>query len=757
MRTTFLAALVAAAMLLPTQLSAHEFDPNILKEPVRVTGIVLNPDGSRVLGAAIKLLESGQTTVSNSEGVFVFERVFYPEITLQASSSDYETVEVGPLDSVKTSGESVTITFDKIKSFESTIVITATREERLLKDVPVRTEVITSEQIEKRAAVTLADVLDATSGLRVENNCQNCGFNQLRINGLEGGYTHVLVDNLNAFSSLAGVYGLEHIPAVIIDRVEVVKGGASSLYGAGAVGGVVNVITRQPTKTAFSFETNYEDLDGEPGGNVRGWGSWVGRKGHTAIFAYGNYATSDAYDRNGDGYTDLGYKHLHNGGARLYQRALDDHAQLEVGFEAGHEDRRGGSSVNLEPHESDLTEWAETYRYAYTLNWDHSINGETYYRVQFAQVQTDRDSYYGSGMDPYAYGETSNPHTNLAFSFGHTISTHSLLAGLQYERDEITDAHPGYNYTLDQVYDNYGFFLQDDFKLHENVSLIAGARIDNHSALDDPVFSPRLSLLLTATEEFRIRTNVSFGFKAPVAFDEDLHILVSGGEPQFITNDPNLKEERARSLSLSGEYTPTLGDIASRFEVNGFYTKLDDTFVLDEVTQEGDEANLFTRINGGSSKVFGVELNADLDVPGGFDIESGFTFQRAKLDEPEPDFGATRFFRTPDSYGYVFVGYEHPRFSLSGRLEYTGSMLAPHFAGWIEEDTLEETDPFTIFNVRLSIPLTLEPYAVSVVVNGYNLTDEFQEDLDQGMDRDAGYVYGPRRPRTLGIGLKVDF
>ena len=135
MRNNLAAAILAALLLMPLQLTANELDPNLLKNPVRITGIVLNPDGSRVLGAVIDLLESGQTTVSNSEGVFVFERVFYPRITLQATSEDYETIKIGPLDTIQTGSESVTLTFTAVKTFESTIVITATREERLLKAV----------------------------------------------------------------------------------------------------------------------------------------------------------------------------------------------------------------------------------------------------------------------------------------------------------------------------------------------------------------------------------------------------------------------------------------------------------------------------------------------------------------------------------------------------------------------------------------------------------------------------------------------
>ena len=126
------------------------------------------------------------------------------------------------------------------------VVITGTRIERALEDAPVRTQVVQRDQLQQRKARNLAESLDYMAGVRVETNCQNCGFTQLRLNGLAGAYTQVLIDGLPSFSGLAGVYGLEQLPAEMIQRVEVVKGGGSALYGPSAVAGVVNVVTRKP-------------------------------------------------------------------------------------------------------------------------------------------------------------------------------------------------------------------------------------------------------------------------------------------------------------------------------------------------------------------------------------------------------------------------------------------------------------------------------------------------------------------------------
>lgn len=752
--------LIALSFFLATPLCAEPsgFDIEILEKPVSITGFVEAPDGARVPGAWVEILETGQMVASDAKGWFRFPTVWHAKVTLKASNPDYEAVTLKPIDVSKPSSEPLRIRFEHLRSFESTVVITGTRDERLIKDVPVRTEVVTAEAIEKKAAVTLAEAIDGTTGLRVENNCQNCGFNSLRINGLEGNYSHILLNGLPAFSSMASVYGLEQVPTIMVERIEVIKGGASALYGASAVGGVVNVITKRPSRTAASLEASYSNADGEGGGSLRGYGSWVGSRGSTAVFAFGNLSKADPYDRNADGFSDTPYKSLESGGVRFFRRALSDAAELEVSYDASHEDRRGGEmNLGARPHETELTEWSESTRSSFSAKWDHFLSGASHYTVHIIHTRTDRDTYYGGGFDPKAYGSTVNPNTNFAASYFHKVSAHNLQVGMQYEKDEITDSHPGYNRVIKGDYDNHGFFIQDDFKFCNSITLLAGVRIDKHSALRNPVLSPRVSALIALSDHFRIRTTISQGFKAPAVFDEDLHIEVSGGEPHYHINDPDLKAERATSLSLSGEYSNYIsGELSTRIEANFFYTKLRNTFVNERISEEDDNIVLFMRINGGSSRVCGLEFNADVEFPGGFDVEAGLTLQRSRLDEPEPDFGSIEYLRTPRTYGYLMSSYLHRLFSVNARLEYTGGMWAPHYAGYIEKDRLEKTPAFVIINSHLEVPLVRSNYRLGIVCNIYNITDEFQEDLDIGPDRDAGFLYGPRRPRTLFVGLKLD-
>lgn len=187
--------------------------------------------------------------------------------------------------------------------------------------------------------------------------------------------------------------------------------------------------------------------------------------------------------------------------------------------------------------------------------------------------------------------------------------------------------------------------------------------------------------------------------------------------------------------------------------------RLENTFFLSEASEtvgEGDGL-VFLRTNGSGSKVYGAEVNADLQWTDFIDFEVGWTFQRSRLDEPEPEFGLQQFYRFPESYGYVAGRYIHPRFSVGTIVSFTGGMWLKHYAGFIPEDRVETTPGFTVVDLRGEMPIYRAESRISLVMQLFNLFDVFQEDLDRGPEKHSGYVYGPRRPRTFASGLKFDF
>src|SRR5688572_7101550 len=332
-----------------------------------------------------------------------------------------------------------------IPVFRTDVVVTATRTNQRLGDVPIRTEVISQEAMRSVQARTLADAMEYTTGVQVESNCQNCNFSQIRLLGLEGPYTQILIDGQPVISSLAQVYGIEQLPARMIERIEVVKGGGSALYGPGSVGGVVNVISREPSRSGGAVETRSELVGSVPNYLVNGALDWVdaGRQSYFTAFAQSDRVKP--LDVTGDGFTEISRRSLNAVGARFARYALANRAKLTIDGTRTTEDRRGGNLLRLAPHEADITEAIDTARSAGSATWFHTVSRRFDYRATLALSSTDRDSYYGTGRDPNAYGTTRNRLTVFDTQFNHYVRRHTVSWGAQGSVESLDDRQPAYS------------------------------------------------------------------------------------------------------------------------------------------------------------------------------------------------------------------------------------------------------------------------------------------------------------------------
>ena len=625
----------------------------------------------------------------------------------------------------------------------------------------MRTEVVRRETIERSEARTLADAVEFTTGVRVESNCQNCNFSQVRLLGLDGAYTQLLIDSQPLISSLAQVYGIEHIPARMIERIEVVKGGGSAIYGAGSVGGVINVIPRMPYRSGGVVEARSESIDGEQAFSFNAAFDWIAPNKDLYVSGFGQVDSMDPVDVDGDGYTELGVRDLTSFGVRAGYFALGGDARLSFDFAHVSEDRRGGNNLDLPEFMADIAEAIDTTRDVASLSWIHTPSSKFDYRLTLSHADTDRDSYYGAGMDPNAYGATDNPLLVADTQFNHHLGDHTVTWGLQYTRDKLVDEQPAYDRYIDDTYENTGIYLQDDWGLGEGWELVYGARVDDYSELDDPIVSPRVAIRYVPKTNLTWRLSVASGFRGPQVFDEDLHITQVGGEGQVIRNDPGLAEETSLSTSLGLEWTPVVGNGIALIEANVFDTTLDDLFLVIEDDDPATDQFEFLRTNFGGAHVRGFELNLGWALGNTFQVRVGMVIQESELDDAEPDFGSTDFFRTPDTYGVGSLMWKATdSLELWLGAKYTGAMKAPHYAGFIPEDRLETTDELLTLDLRAAweTGLFTEPTTrLRIAVGGRNITDEFQDDLDQGPDRDAGYVYGPRAPRSWYVSVGLEF
>ncbi len=738
------------------------------KTDANLTGHVIDKStGEHVPFVNVILKGTTIGTATDETGHYFLKNLPVGTFTIRVNGVGYRSVEKQI--SLK-KGETQELNFkveeDNIQL--ETVVVSANRNETSRMEAPVVVNVLTPKLFENTNSVCLAQGLSFQPGLRVETNCQNCGFQQVRINGLEGPYTQLLLDGKAIFSSLNGVYGIEQIPAGMIDRVEVMRGGGSALYGSNAIAGTINIITKEPLNNLFMISHNLTSIGNKAYDNTTSLNtSLVNGQRNAGIYLFGTSRYRQHYDDNGDGFSEIGNLKLTTLGFRSYYKP-NSQTKITLEYHNIREFRRGGNKFDLPPHETDITEQAE-----------HDINGGgldiTFFSKDYAHklnfyssVQnTSRNSYYGAGQNPNAYGKTKDLTAITGVQYSYDIRhllflPATLTAGSEYSYDKLTDKMLGYHREIEQQVDVYSFFLQNEWK-NEKFSILLGGRLDKNSFIDHIIFSPRINLRYNPIQAISLRASYSQGFRAPQTYNEDLHITAVDGKVALIQSSPDLKTEKSGSYSVSADLYHIFGKVQTNLLIEGFYTHLKNIFILEPLGENEDENQIWERRNGDAATVKGINLEGKIVPHKDIQIQMGMSFQQSKYNKPQswsdnPETEKQRqILRTPDYYGY-FTIFSSPfkNFSTSISGTYTGSMYVPHMQGYIEKDELKKTSEFLDANIKLNYDITISGnYVLQLNCGVQNIFQSYQKDFDKGANRDAGYIYGPGLPRSWFAGIKL--
>ena len=645
------------------------------------------------------------------------------------------------------------------------VIVSATRSETTRRMSPTLVNVVGMDAYNRTNSTTVAQGLSFQPGVRVENNCQNCGFQQVRINGLDGQYTQILIDSRPIFSALAGVYGIEQLPANMVDRVEVMRGGGSALFGSSAIAGTINIITKEPVRNSAAISHTTTSIGGSAMHNTTDINaSIVSEDNKLGLAIFGQNTAKDAWDANGDGFTELSTISGQTVGFRGYVKT-GLYSKITAEYHHLQEYRRGGDNLDLPPHEAMIAEQTEHGINTGGLKFDWFSKDQRHRFNAFASVQhIDRESYYGAGQDPNAYGKT----TDLTWVGGAQyvykaerclFMPSDLTVGLEYNEDYLRDNMWGYNRTTDQTVRIMSAYAQNEWK-NERWGILVGGRLDKHNLIKGIIFSPRANLRYNPNENINLRASYSYGFRAPQAFDEDLHIDNVGGTVSMIRLAEDLKVEKSQSVSVSADMYHSWGDWQGNLLIEGFFTDLDDVFALKEIGFENGIL-IKERHNESGARVFGGNIEAKVAWRDIFQVQLGVTIQNSKYKEARSwsdDVEATRdMFRTPDYHGYMTASYNPVKpltLSLTGT--YTGSMLIEHHAGMIAVNETVQTPAFWDMGLKGAYDFNIhKSFTIQLNAGVQNILNSFQKDFDSGADRDSGYIYGPTLPRTVFMGIKL--
>jgi outer membrane receptor for ferrienterochelin and colicins len=662
-----------------------------------------------------------------------------------------------------------------------TVVITGSRSFQRRTDAPVIVQVLDRKTLESTQSNALSEGLCFQPGLRVESNCQTCSYSQLRMNGLGGAYSQILVNNRAIFGSLIGLYGLEQFPSQLIERVEVVRGGGSALYGSNAIGGTVNVITRRPERNAYELSAQYARINGRASDVwLQGTASAAGASGKSGLHVSVSRRDREAYDHNGDGFTELPL--LVNTALNLQTfTELAPRHTLDVFLTHWEEERRGGDRLTGPVHLANQAEERDHGVFMggwdYRWDWKEERGGLSFYgalqnvsRTHYTGILPDDPLEYLQHLQLPPYGDSRNRSGQIGCQASwRTLPAmggrHLLTAGVEYLGESVQDRIEAYAYDIDQQTRNTGLFVQSEWKLPFPLTLQTGLRADRHNLVEDWLLNPRVSLLYQMSPNGQLRLSWGTGFRAPQAFDADLHIAFAGGGIQRIVLSDELREERSGSWSASLNLDRPGERQIYGFTLEGFYTRLKDAFILEE--RAGTGPSILEKRNGSGSFVAGATVELRWNYDQKVQWESGLTWQQSRFDETvawSAEIPGTRdYLRTPDVYGYHVLTLSPGRLPLqlnwSGVL--TGPMWAPHFGlagdpGTPENDALKRTPAFWEHHIRLAY--TLSPsrwgHGVEFFFGVQNVGNAYQQDFDSGKNRDSNYIYGPARPRTIFAGCR---
>lgn len=695
------------------------------------------------------------------------------------------------------------------------VVVTGTRTEHFLKDVPIRTEVITAKALESKNASNLYQALEGTPGIRTENQCSFCNFTMIRMQGLGAEHTQMLINGQPMYSGLAGVYGLQQLSTVDIDKIEVVKGAGSALYGSGAIAGAINIVTKEPSFVPMtsidvqfgSYKTNKYDISS----------SLRNSKGNIGATIFAQRYTEGIIDQTGagmdreevykkDGISDRVATNLTNAGFGLFIENpffLDD--KLTIRGKSVFENREGGTITNdyYKNPFTDGTENIVTNRYESDMTYNKRIgcSSEINFSAGFVNHKRNatNDSFLNDYMEthgdsvpdlrimrPYVADENSFTST---LSYSTRLKSHNLIVGVQAFLDELeesgmyvvvdtTSAFYGqpYKSKSNKNAREFGLFIQDEWQLSKKFMIVPGIRFDNHYSsetylAEEKVFenetfpkaefekpiavNPRLAVKYSINDKFTVRFNTGTGFRAPYGFSEDLHLC--SGSPR-VWKSSDLKPETSISFNLSGDY---YGEKV-RVSTNIFQTNLKDKIGFKDADAKVSALGYnYQWDNIGNAVVRGVELSVVTNLMKNLDLGIDFTINEGKYNKAREDWIGTEFenvskyiSRFPQTTGNLKIDYSPKSWIFTLSTSYQGNMYIDYY----NEDVDESVGDMS--KIKKTDPFLLCNARVTKKFKNFklyaNVNNIFNYVQPERHLDDAAFMYAPVYGTMFSGGITID-
>ena len=655
----------------------------------QIVGTISSSEGEKLSFATVVIAGSTQGTTADLDGNFEIISTLR-EAKIVASYVGYENDTLN-----WTKGKKLHFILQPSSAVLDEVVVSGTMKEVTRMNSPIPIEVYTPVFFRRNPTPNLFSALENVNGVRPQLNCNVCNTGDIHINGMEGPYTMVMIDGMPIVSALSTVYGLMGIPNSMVQRIEVVKGPASTLYGSEAVGGLINVITKNPESAArFSLDfntTHYGDFNLDLGTKLK-----IGKA--SGLFSANVFHFDNIFDINGDNFTDAtlqkrfslfnkwNFKRKENRLASIALRYVwEDRWGGELQWTPAF---RGGDSIYGESIQTKRIELIGNYQlpikekitfaYSYNLHDQNSVYGTTFYlarqQIGFAQLTWDK-----------------------------SFSKHDVLAGLAFRYTFYDDNTPvtadGENININKPSHVYlpGIFIQDEITLSKKQKLLTGLRYDYNSEHGN-ILTPRLNYKWTMDDNNTFRLGFGNGFRVANVFSED-HAALTGAREVVIAAD--LKPEKSYNFNVNHttRLFPKFGFVTLDGSI--FYTYFTNRIVADLFSDVNKV--IFDNLNGNSISK-GATLNTEFNFTNGLKVMAGGTWMDVSINETNQSTGIKtkeRQIQTPDFTGTWTISYTFPKSDIT--LDYTGNVTGPMRLPVVPDDYRPEYSPwFSIQNIQLT-------------------------------------------------------
>jgi outer membrane receptor for ferrienterochelin and colicin len=650
--------------------------------------------GEPLSNVSVLLKSTGKGSSSDANGKLVLKNISNGKHLLIFSSIGYKEQILEFTFPLAKSDSAITISMESEEKEIEQVIISSSRTDTRIENTPTRVEVLGAEEVDEESGVKpshIASLLGDVAGIQSQQTSAVSGNTELRIQGLPGNYTQILRDGMPLFGGYAGSFSILQIPPLDIKQIEIIKGASSTLYGGGAIAGMINIISKKPKPGVKerSLMINQTSLQ-ETNLNIY-LSERTGKMGFS-FFSGANYQKQK--DINNDGFTDVGRLEGAFIHTTLYYYPNEKNT-VSLGVNSNYEDRIGGDIEVVDGYPSNFHQFYiqnQTYRNTLDLVWDNKISKTDHFMFKATTSNFNRN------ITTHIFGMKARQRSYFSeASYVKKSGKHDVVAGINFTGENLKKRLPDSTLISNFNFFTVGFFLQDDWRIHPKLTLQSGLRSDFHNIYKAFVL-PRISLLYKISHSVNMRLGGGLGYKIPTVFDSEVD------ERDYAKLKPltNVKAERSTGINWDVNFKKNIGKVGLTLNQSFYLTQIEHPLLLQKTTST---ISYFNAAKPLSTKGFETWIQISFE---GLEAYLGYTLTdaRKKYDPVHPylDLSARNKFASVISYEFS------KRFRACIEAAYTGKQ-------YLEDGSQTPSFPFVAGMMRYDVG------RFSFVLNCENILD----------------------------------